>query len=476
MRVKAVIAAALLAAVVHSIPAVAATHEVNIRDNVFEPQQMFIDVGDTVTWDGGGFRPHTVTSDTKLFDSGRMGAAGEFSFTFRKKGKYYYHCKLHGAAKKGMWGVIVVGDRPKDTRDRLLVPDDYPSVQEAVTAATPGAAVVIRPGRYSEEVVVETDDITIRGIDRFRTVLDGKAGIQTGIQIIGDGVSVKNLTVANYTDTGIRMDGVDDFVVRGVDLIGNRTFGVSAFGSHNGSITNTFAWGSGEAGIQVGRCFACGILIDGIRSKKNMLGVEVVNATGVTVRDSTIAYNGVGLLARSSASVDGAPGRGLFLFGNRVVENNEVQIPPAGMAETYGLPYGTGIWLAGVKNSVTLENRLSGQSEYGILITDDLENFEVPINNRTQDNVVTGSGSALDLAWDGSGENDCFDNNAAATSGPQDIQDLYPCRLKPFVGTGYAPVRDDVDAAIAAGPQSNTVQPPRPIRPRCQRGKPGCKR
>ena len=476
MRVKAVLAAALLAAVVHSIPAAAAAHEVKVRDNVFEPQQMFIDVGDTVVWDGGGFRPHTVTSDSKLFDSGRMNAADEFSFTFRKKGKYYYHCKLHGAAKKGMWGVVVVGDLPKDTRHKLLVPDDYPTVQEAVTAAKPGAAVVIRPGRYSEDVVVETDGITIRGIDRFRTVLDGKGSNQTGIKVTGNRVSVKNLTVANYTDTGIRLDGADDFVVRGVDLLGNRTFGMSAFSSHNGSITNTFAWGSGEAGLRVGTCFACGILIDGIRSRKNMVGVEVVNATGVTVRDSVIADNGVGLLARSATSIDGAPGRGLFLFGNRVIENNEVQIPPAGVAETYGLPYGTGIWLAGVKNSVALENSVTGQSRYGILITDDLENSELPINNRTQDNVVTGSGTALDLAWDGSGGNDCFDGNAASTSGPQDIQDLYPCRLKPFVGTAYAPVRDDVDSAIAAGPQSNTVQPPMPIRPRCQRGRPGCKR
>jgi hypothetical protein len=335
---------------------------------------------------------------------------------------------------------------------------------------------LIRPGRYSEEVVVESDDITIRGIDRFRTVLDGEAALGTGIRVTGDGVSVKNLTATNYTDSGIRLDGVDDFDVGGVDLIGNRTYGVAATGSHNGTITNAFAWGSGEAGVHAGGCFACGILIDGIRSNQNMLGVELVNATGVTVRDSVVAHNGVGLLARSSTTGAGPPGRGLFLFDNRVVDNNEVQIPPAGMAETYGLPYGTGIWLAGVRNTVVLENSVSGQTRYGILITDDLEGSQTPVNNRTQQNVVTGSGTALDLAWDGSGGNDCFDDNVAATSGPQAIQDLYPCRLKPFEGTTYAPVRDDVDAAIAAGPQSETVQPPKPLRPRCQRGRPGCKR
>ena len=476
MRIKTLVAAAVLAAVVHSIPAAAAANEVKVRDNFFEPQQIFIDVGDTVTWDGGGFRPHTVTSDTKLFDSGRMGADDEFSFTFRKEGKYYYHCKLHGDAKRGMWGVVVVGDLPEDSRDKIVVPDDYPTIQEAVVAAKPGAAVVVRPGRYSEEVVVDTDGLVIRGIDRFRTVLDGKGAMDTGIHITGDGVSVKNMTVTNYSDAGVRLDDVDNFAVRSVDLVGNRIFGVTSMGSHNGSIRNSFVWGSGEAGVHVGRCFACGILVDGVRSKQNMLGVELVNATGVTVRNSTLSRNGVGLLAHSSSLVDGAPGRGLFLFGNTIVDNNERQIPPAGMAQTYGFPYGTGIWLAGVKNTVVLENSVAGHQRYGILTTDDLEGNETPVNNRIQDNVVAGAGSSLDLAWDGSGRNNCFDNNEAATAGPQGIQDLYPCGLRPFEGTIYAPVADDVDAAIAAGPRTDTVQPPKPIRPRCQRGRPGCKR
>ena len=476
MRTRAVLAGVLIAAVMNSIPAAAATHEVKVRDNYFEPQQIFVDVGDTVTWDGGGFRPHTVTSDTKLFDSGRMWSGDEFSFTFRKKGKYYYHCKLHGAAKRGMWGVIVVGDLPKDTRDKLVVPVDYPTIQEAVAAAKPGTSVVIRPGRYQEEVVVETDRLVIRGTDRFRTVLDGRGAKETGIHVTGDGVSLRNMTVTNYTDTGIRLDEVDDFAVKNVDLIGNRTFGFASLGSHGGSITNSFAWGSGEAGLYAGRCFACGILVDDVRSKMNMIGVEILNATGVTVRNSKLARNGVGLLAQSSSSEEGAPGRGLFLFGNSVSENNEWQIPPAGMAQTYGLPFGTGIWLAGVKNTAVLENTLTDHSRYGILITDDFEGSEVPVNNRSQDNIVTGAGSALDLAWDGSGRDDCFNSNIAATSGPRAIQELYPCWLRPFEGTTYAPVKDDVDAAIAAGPQTDTAQPAQPIRPRCQRGKPSCKR
>ena len=476
MRARFLLALVLLGALLPIVPASARAHEVKVRDNFFEPRQIFVDVGDTVTWDGGGFRPHTVTSDTKLFDSGQMNASDEFSFTFRKKGKYYYHCKLHGAAGKGMWGVVIVGDLPKDDRKKIVVPDDYSTIQAAVSAAKPGAAIVIRPGRYSEEVVVETSGLLIRGVDRFRTVLDGGGTSQTGIRVAGPNVTIKNLTITDYADAGIHLDDADDYDVRRVDLIGNQRFGVASTGSNGGSIRGAFAWGSGQAGVHVGRCFACGVLVDRVRAEMNVLGIEVVNATGITVRGSRTVRNGIGLLAHSSSSVGGAPGRGLFLFGNEVTDNNQEQIPAAGMAQVYGLPFGTGIWLAGVKNTSVLDNDVTAHSRYGILVTDDLDNAEAPVNNQTQNNMVTGSGTGLELAWDGSGRNDCFDGNVATTSGPESIQELYPCRLRPFEGTAFAPVRDDVDATIASGPRTNTVQPPKPIRPRCQRGRPGCNR
>jgi plastocyanin len=53
-------------------PAQEQTSEVG--DNFFDPQEIRIDVGDSVRWNGGGLRPHTVTSDDGLFDSGRIRA------------------------------------------------------------------------------------------------------------------------------------------------------------------------------------------------------------------------------------------------------------------------------------------------------------------------------------------------------------------------------------------------------------------
>ena len=48
-----------------------------------------------VTWINNDDRPHTVTSDSGLFDSGPIGPGGQWSFTFIAPGEHEYHCSYH---------------------------------------------------------------------------------------------------------------------------------------------------------------------------------------------------------------------------------------------------------------------------------------------------------------------------------------------------------------------------------------------
>ena len=476
LTTRALLAAVIVAAMFAPVPArAAAPADVDIRDNFFDPREIRIEPGDTVTWTDRGFRPHTVTSDTGLFESGAM-SAGDFSFTFEEKGTYYYHCRFHGSARRGMWGVVVVGEPPKDERPVISVPDDYPTIQGAVDAAVPGTKIVVSPGMYREEVVVETERLTIRGVDRFRTRLNGGGSLGTGVRIDGvPGVKVKNLTVRDYAEAGIEVVDAEDFTIRKVDAIKNRTFGVVTTRSRTGTIDRSFGWGSGEAAFRVGGCFACGLLLDQLRAETNAIGIEVVNATGVTIRDSLGRNNGVGIMARSDGTFAGSPTQGVFIVDNRVVANNNRTVPPAGLTLTFGLPFGTGIWFAGANNGVATRNEVTSNTAYGVLVTDDLTGGSSPVGNRVQRNDVDSAG-ALDLAWDGSGRSDCFGGNSFTTSGPTDIEAIYPCSALPFDGKPYLPVMQDVDEAIASGPPDGTSEPAEPDRPKCQRGKPGCPR
>jgi plastocyanin len=71
----------------------------------FAPQNVDIAAGGTVNWTWGGSLPHTVTSDTGLFDSG-VRTSGTFSFTFAAPGTYNYFCAVHG--RNVMFGSVVV--------------------------------------------------------------------------------------------------------------------------------------------------------------------------------------------------------------------------------------------------------------------------------------------------------------------------------------------------------------------------------
>ena len=94
----------LAAAMAVASPAQAATIEVNIDNFTFNPQQITVKAGDTVTWTNHDDIPHTVTSKTMAFRSKAMDTDDKFSFTFAKPGTYPYFCSLH----PHMTGTIVV--------------------------------------------------------------------------------------------------------------------------------------------------------------------------------------------------------------------------------------------------------------------------------------------------------------------------------------------------------------------------------
>ena len=76
----------------------------NLGTSAFNPNPIMVSVGATVTWTNSDTIAHTATSNTGAFDSGLIGAGGQFSFTFQSAGTFPYHCTIH----PGMMGSVVV--------------------------------------------------------------------------------------------------------------------------------------------------------------------------------------------------------------------------------------------------------------------------------------------------------------------------------------------------------------------------------
>jgi plastocyanin len=99
-----------LVALLAFAPSAWAQEDVTVRmgDNFFDPANITVEPGTTVTWVQSGNNPHTTTSYDGLWDSGMIegGSEGTFSFTFDEPGTYDYFCIPH--EDLGMVGSVTV--------------------------------------------------------------------------------------------------------------------------------------------------------------------------------------------------------------------------------------------------------------------------------------------------------------------------------------------------------------------------------
>jgi plastocyanin len=75
-------------------PAYAEDTSVSIDNFTFQPAELTVKVGTTVTWTNHDDIPHTVVSAGK-FKSKTMDTDEHYSFTFTAAGDYKYFCSLH---------------------------------------------------------------------------------------------------------------------------------------------------------------------------------------------------------------------------------------------------------------------------------------------------------------------------------------------------------------------------------------------
>jgi plastocyanin len=82
-----------------------APNTVNIQNYSFNPPNLTVKKGTTVTWTNNDSTTHTVTSDSgNVLNSTEIAPGGTFQFTFNDTGNFPYHCTIHTYEK----GNIVV--------------------------------------------------------------------------------------------------------------------------------------------------------------------------------------------------------------------------------------------------------------------------------------------------------------------------------------------------------------------------------
>ena len=72
------------------------TREVSVVDNAFQPPDIIVPAGETVTWTWTGFEQHRVVFDDTSIPPSSVQAGGTYEAVFDLVGTYSYFCDLHG--------------------------------------------------------------------------------------------------------------------------------------------------------------------------------------------------------------------------------------------------------------------------------------------------------------------------------------------------------------------------------------------
>jgi Right handed beta helix region len=382
------------------------------------------------------------------------------------------------------------GGDAASVEDALRVPDDYDTIQAAVDAAAPGDLILVGPGVYEEAVNVETDELTIRGLDRNEVILDGGFEKDNGIRVVGaNGVAIENMTARNYTNNGFFWTGVEGY--RGSYLTTYRIgdYGVYAFDSTSGLLEHSYASGSPDAGVYIGQCYPCDAVIDDVVAEYNGLGYSGTNSGGnLLIVNSTFRYNRAGIVPNSGSYELCYPERDTTIVGNTVHSNNQPDTPAIDVAL---LAMGNGILPAGGVGNTIERNLVYDHDRTGIGLVpfpeedanddvpppedDDRPCAETlteapadpatlpdlliwnPRDNRVVGNDVSDSrvadiavGSLEDVSQLGN----CFADNTFATSAPVDLEALAPCDGEGSDGDWTAGAIDLVALMTAVQPPS----------------------
>ena len=282
---------------------------------------------------------------------------------------------------------------PAPEIDAIRVPLDFFSVQGAVDAAQAGDLILIDPGVYTEEVIVNTPDIVIRGRDRNTVFVDGLHSATTGITVAADGVAIENLTIRNYLGDAIIVDGVgrpaplNRFRALHVTTSNTGGNGISLRNTTNAEVRQAWLSGHASAGVSISECTSCATLVTTTLVEFSARGFSVTGANGgVSIFSSTSRNNRSGIVVEDGPT---QPTADASIAANLVLNNGFTSSPNNELS--WDTSFGTGIHVGGTLGTKILANRIAGNTRAGVVLSPNVAGTSGdPIAAQVEGNVITG--------------------------------------------------------------------------------------
>jgi nitrous oxidase accessory protein NosD len=316
------------------------------------------------------------------------------------------------------------------------------TITAALAKAHPGDTLKLRPGTFLDSVAVRIP-LTIRG-SGWSTVIKAppkpsslcdSPGSVEGLCVVGAvdnngnkngppvvDVSISDLRTTGFSDSGVIGFNTSRLMIQRVRSDHNGGYGIARFQSTGSVFSNNWTSWNTEAGLYMGDSPNGYSVARDNRSDHNGFGIFMRDSTHLTATDNKSWGNCVGILALNSGK--GAPGD--LPAGNYRITDNQVWANNMSCPSSSGPPTsGIGIALAGVHNTLVLDNKVNGNATatasvaHGgiVIISTKSTKGADPTNNTVMDNTAHGN-KPSDIFWDGTGFGNKVRHNNCATAVP----------------------------------------------------------
>jgi hypothetical protein len=350
----------------------------------------------------------------------------------------------------------------------------YKTIQSAVDASGKGDTVAVKPGTYNEGVIVlghKHDKLTLKGSpkdpNKTKLIQKGLHGspAQNAIAVSGaNNVRLTGFYGRDFKANGFYVENANGYKLDHLIAQHDGEYGLFAFNSIGGSMTDSTAFYFNDSGFYVGQTpvqrHPKRTTISNVTAYLNVLGYSGTNSRYVDIKNSSWFNNGAGIVPNSLDTEKFPPNADNRITGNRVFWNNFNYYVGAPFkkkktevaAGEIPFPVGVGILLFGGRGNRVDNNQIFGNwlAGFGMLNAFQLKRAaQRPLlNNVVSNNQFGLNGTDLngrDLTYDGGGSGNCFEGNqGVATMFPEDGSTIVPCT------TPRTPNVDDPNARATA--------------------------
>jgi parallel beta-helix repeat protein len=236
-------------------------------------------------------------------------------------------------------GVLVLSLNIKTTNAEpgtIIVPDNYPTIQQAINAANFGDTIFVRAGTYLENVFVNKP-VYLVGESAKNTIIDGGRASRV-ITVLSGSVMITGFTITNcgmgaQSDSGIYLGGLTNVTIKNNHIMANNGSGILLYWSSNNTIAeNTITINTD--GIFLWDSYNNTIYRNNIMTNSRY-GIHLFWSYNNTFRENDIGNNGCGVYLTMGPNV--------FYHNNFV--NNIVQVSAASWnVWDDGYPSGGNYW------------------------------------------------------------------------------------------------------------------------------------